>query len=331
MKIKLNDTEVEVLDGETILETARRIGLKIPSLCYAKGAVHKSSCMVCAVKNRVNGQIIPSCSTLPVAGMQLDTESEEVQKIRTMSLELLLSDHRADCEAPCTVACPNGLDVEHFLALYDAQRPEEAFQLLAETFDLPSLGCDQCKAPCEKICRRGTVDKAVAIREIIREVAQSGKGHTETITQNEPPRFDKTLFNARLGRFTQHEKEQLQQTITSASHCLHCACSGKSKCQLRLYATSYGIKRSRYDVSSVLPAKERQHITKDLWFEPAKCIRCGLCVYNSDNGFTFIHRGFSMEVLIPEQNKANVSEAIATLCPTGALYVSHDNNKIVRP
>ena len=58
-----------------------------------------------------------------------------------------------------------------------------------------------------------------------------------------------------------------------------------------------------------------------MWFEPAKCIRCGLCVYNSENGFTFKNRGFGMQVVIPEESKTNVKEELAGLCPTGALYL----------
>ena len=100
MRITINNRQIETLEGETLLEAARREGISIPSICYAKGAKHISSCMVCAVKNCQNGQIIPSCTTLPTEGMCIDTESEEVQQVRTLSLELLLSDHRADCEAP---------------------------------------------------------------------------------------------------------------------------------------------------------------------------------------------------------------------------------------
>lgn len=66
MVITIDNTNVEVLEGETLLEVARRAGYTIPSLCYAKGARHKSSCMVCAVKNCSTGQIIPSCTTTPV-------------------------------------------------------------------------------------------------------------------------------------------------------------------------------------------------------------------------------------------------------------------------
>ena len=98
--ITINNKEIEVLEGETLIEVARRAGFRVPSMCYAKEAKHKSSCMVCVVRNSVSGQMIPSCSTYPVEGMRIETDSEEVSRLRALSLELLLSDHRADCEAP---------------------------------------------------------------------------------------------------------------------------------------------------------------------------------------------------------------------------------------
>ncbi len=320
MQITINNTAVEVQPGETLIEAARRMGFTIPSLCYAKDAKHKSSCMVCAVKNCANGQVIPSCTTVPVEGMVIDTESEEVQQIRTLSLELLLSDHRADCEAPCSMVCSKGLDVESVLAYYDTGRYHDARKLLSQTFALPEVGCEDCKAPCEKACRRGTVDKAVQIRTIIKELAaMEENGSAELVAGEIKP--DKKMFLSRLGRFSNKEKEFLKETVDAPSRCLYCACAGRKGCKLRLYATGQGIKRPRYESSSALPVMDKMHIGGSLWFEQAKCIRCGLCVYNSDNGFTFKDRGFGMQVMLPVKNKANVTEQLADLCPTGAIYV----------
>lgn len=322
MQITINRTTTEVKERETILEVARRLGYSIPSLCYAPGAKHKSSCMVCVVKNSANGQMIPSCSTYPVDGMQIDTESEEVKKVRTLSLELLLSDHRADCEAPCTLVCPKGLDVERMLDYYDAGRPEKAHQCIASAFPLPEISCESCKAPCEKACRRGSVDQSVSIRAVIREVVRLCEGLPEAILDSDNHLHRKSHYQSRLGRFTDSEKERLKQTVDTPSRCLHCACAGRMDCQLRHYATAEGIKRSRYDASSALPVMSRQWITGNLWFESSKCIRCGLCVYNSDNGFTFKDRGFGMQIVLPEENRGNIREEVAGLCPTGAIYVS---------
>ena len=331
MIITINKTEAEVLDGETLLETSLRTGHNVPSLCYAQGAVHQSSCMVCAVRDANSGQIIPSCTTHPTEGMVIETDSEEVQMIRTLALELLLSDHRADCEAPCSLVCPKGLDIERMFHLYDTKLYKEAHRLIAGVFDLPASGCDDCKAPCEKVCRRGTIDQAVSIRTIIGKIA----GMYEPLainTKKDIRKTDKSVFQSRPGRFTENEKERIIKSESSdpdgelkPSRCLHCACAGRKGCKLRLYATEAGIRRPRYELSSALPVMKKIHVNGKMWFEPAKCIRCGLCVYNSNNGFTFRDRGFGMQVIIPEENLTNVSEGLAKLCPTGALYVSERN------
>ena len=324
MNITINDKEIAIRGDETLYEAATRIGCEIPTLCYAKGYRHKSSCMVCAVKNQADGQIMTSCSTYPVEGMRIETDSEEVQGIRRMSLELLLSDHRADCDAPCTMVCPAGLDVERMLAYYDSGIYEKSCIILSEAFSLPELACDACKAPCEKACRRGTVDKTVSIREIIREIAGRFDGMSEQTPSGQGKSHSKTgsnLFQSRLGRFTECERERLKSTVTTTSRCLHCACAGRSACKLRLYATAAGIKRPRYDTSTALPAMTKQHIKGNMWFEPAKCIRCGLCVYNSTDGFTFKGRGFVMEVVLPDENRHHIGEELAEICPTGAIYL----------
>jgi predicted molibdopterin-dependent oxidoreductase YjgC len=254
--------------------------------------------------------------------MRIDATGDDVRTVRSLSLELLLSDHRADCEAPCSLVCPQGLDVERLLLFHDRDKPEEARRILVRAFALPAIACDTCKAPCEKACRRGTVDKPVAIRAIVRELAAASPADTLQPGEETPAGADKKAYLSRLGRFRSDEKAYLQENTPSPSRCLHCACAGRKDCKLRLYATAEGIKRPRYEASSALPAMKKIHVGGNMWFEQAKCIRCGLCVYNSENGFTFSGRGFAMQVTLPEENKPNISKTLASLCPTGAIYLS---------
>jgi len=361
MNMIINDKDIAIVEGETLLETAKRAGYEIPTLCYAKDAVHKSSCMVCAVKNRATGQIIPACTTRSAEGMEIETESEEVRQIRVLSLELLLSDHRADCEAPCSLVCPQGFNVELMLRYYDDAQFEKAYQVLMPPLTPPKgdfsstpspwdragvgLTCNTCKAPCEKACRRGMIDNAVSIREIIRKIVgmfdpivsdnekldekKAGLEMENRKTDNEKLGLEKSnrksdnkIFQSRLGRFTTNERERLKTSTTTPSRCLHCACAGSDNCKLRIYATSEGIKRPRYEASSALPVMNKQHVNGKIWFEQAKCIRCGLCVYNSTNGFTFKNRGFGMQIVLPDENRMNIKNELVTLCPTGALYIN---------
>lgn len=322
MIIKVNGKDTEVAAELPLIEELQRLGYDIPSLCYGRGMEHQASCMVCMVKNVANGQMIPSCSTFPQEGMSIETDTEEVLALRRMSIELLLSDHRADCEAPCTIVCPAGIDVAQVLLCYDRGQWEEARSLIMSATDSASLPCEECKAPCEKACRRGTVDECVPIREIIRKINPiplPSRGR-EPLTPSKSN--DKTrVFFSRLGRYTDAEKEWLKEEYSQPSRCLHCACEGSGKCKLRQVATDAHIKSTRYGISSHQEVKKQIHVNGKLYFEPAKCIRCGLCVYNSTDGFTFMHRGFDMQVVIPEESKKNVDEKIADICPTGALFL----------
>lgn len=325
MKITVDGNVCEVSGDKPLIEELRAKGIVVPSMCYASNARHQASCMVCVVRNVSTGQMMPSCSTMPQEGMVVDTQSAEVQELRRMSLELLLSDHRADCEAPCTLVCPHGLDVAQMLLYYDRGQLAEARSLLASAFDVEHLPCEECKAGCEKACRRKTVDKNVPIREIIRKLV-ADKG-LKSVSASSIAKVGKDCFMSRLGRYTDTEKEWLREEYSQPSGCLHCACEGRGKCKLRELSTQMGIKSSRYGVSSHLPVKVQQHVSGRLYFEPAKCIRCGLCVYNTNDGFTFLGRGFDMQVIMPEESRSHVSEEVATLCPTGALFVSKMDNE----
>ncbi len=321
MKITIDNREITVLEGETILQAATRAGISIPSMCYSDGRKHKEGCMVCVVKDLASGQIVPSCVTAAKEGMQIDASSDEVLSQRRIALELLLSDHRADCEAPCTLVCPHGLDVEQFLEAYDNGAFAEARAILKRAFtSLPTVACDECKAPCEKACRRGSVDKSVAIRDIIREVAAM-ESLSDVVAAPSKAKIGKDEFFSRIGIFSENEKERLRKSYNTSSRCMHCACDGRVDCRLRAYSKELGIKRSRYGLSTKQSVKLTIDVNEHLRFEPSKCIRCGLCVYNTDNGFTFIGRGFDMKVVIPEENKCNAYDELAQICPTGAIYL----------
>ena len=129
MRISVNHDTIEVSGQRPLIEEMREAGIEVPSMCYAAGYEHHPSCMVCMVKDVKAEQMIPSCSTMPYEGMQIETDSDEVKELRRLSLELLLSDHRADCEAPCTMVCQRGIDVAGVIRLYDMGKMDEARKL----------------------------------------------------------------------------------------------------------------------------------------------------------------------------------------------------------
>ena len=102
--ILLNGKKIKVEAGKTILEVANANGIEIPTLCHDEELKPFGSCWVCAVKVKNRRGFVTSCGTEVLDGMEIETDSEEVRNARKMALELWLSDHDANCEAPCKIA-----------------------------------------------------------------------------------------------------------------------------------------------------------------------------------------------------------------------------------
>ncbi|MDD4098314.1 MAG: NADH-dependent [FeFe] hydrogenase, group A6 [Lentisphaeria bacterium] len=102
INLKINDIPVSVPEGTTILEAARTLGLKIPTLCHIKldclGVEHKAgSCRICVVEVANRPNLAPSCCTPVSEGMEVKTNSLRAIRARRTMLGLLLSNHPKDC------------------------------------------------------------------------------------------------------------------------------------------------------------------------------------------------------------------------------------------
>ena len=102
INIKIDGIDVETRAGQTILEAAKSVGIKIPSLCYLhiKEIGYKnncSSCRICVVEVKGRKNLAAACSTPVAEGMEITTNSLRVIKERKTILELMLSDHPSDC------------------------------------------------------------------------------------------------------------------------------------------------------------------------------------------------------------------------------------------
>jgi len=95
--ITINGKPYEVEDGLTIIEAAKRQGIKIPSLCYLEGVHEFGSCRICVVEVEGAKALVPSCMTKVAEGMVIHTNSDRVRRARKVLYELLLSDHSKDC------------------------------------------------------------------------------------------------------------------------------------------------------------------------------------------------------------------------------------------
>ena len=173
--IKINNKTIPAQPGQNILQVAKSAGIDIPSMCYHEGLPHFTSCMVCLVKDRATGKLLPSCSVKPAEGMDIVTDDPEVLEARKKSLELLLSDHVGECEAPCTIACPAHMDIPRMNRLLADGKMDEALHLVRKDIALPAVLGRICPAPCEAVCRRKDIDGAVSICLLKRFAGDEGK------------------------------------------------------------------------------------------------------------------------------------------------------------
>ena len=171
-KIIIDDREVELQAGQSVLDGARKLGIDIPTLCYLEKCGPLNTCQACLVKLVANGQgrLVPSCGTKAVPGMVVESETSEVHEARRTALELLFSDHVGDCLSPCHRLCPLHLNIPVMIRQIEGGRLGEAIVTVREALPLPSALGRLCHHPCEQGCRRGTWDDPAAIREMERFV-----------------------------------------------------------------------------------------------------------------------------------------------------------------
>ena len=172
-ELVIDGKRVTVPAGATVLEAARQAGIEIPALCQRDGFAPSTSCMVCVVKDVRGGRLIPSCTAPAADGMEIESETDEVRAARRTALELLLSDHPADCLAPCEMVCPAGMAIPKMIRQIAAGDIRAAAATARAALVLPATLGRVCPAPCEKGCRRGQHDAAVAIRLLHRFAADT--------------------------------------------------------------------------------------------------------------------------------------------------------------
>ena len=163
IQITIDHKTIEVEEGTLVVKAARQAGIEIPTMCYDDRLEHFTSCMLCMVKDAKTNKLFPSCSVYAVQGMEIITGDEELIETRQVALDLLLSEHVGDCEAPCQFTCPAHMDIPLMNRLLAAGKFEEALRVVKNDIALPAVLGRICPAPCESACRRKAIDGAVSI------------------------------------------------------------------------------------------------------------------------------------------------------------------------
>ena len=179
IRVTINGKSITTESGKTILEVIDEHKIDtIPTLCHEKRIEPYTSCFLCVVEVEGMQKLIPSCSTMIQDKMVIHTKNRKVQDSRKTALELLFSNHYADCIGPCIDSCPAHVDAQGYIALIAAGKYTEAIRLVKENNPLPLSIGRVCVRDCEATCRRAIVDQSVGINYLKRYIADlEGPGY----------------------------------------------------------------------------------------------------------------------------------------------------------
>ena len=104
---KINGIPVQVAEGTTILEAARKVDIKIPTLCHSPDLKPWAACGICIVRIEKSAKMLRACCTPIEEGMSIITHDPEIVQTRKTVIELILSAHPDDC-----LQCPRNQDCE---------------------------------------------------------------------------------------------------------------------------------------------------------------------------------------------------------------------------
>ena len=159
VKLIIDNKPLEVPKGTTILEAAKSIGIHIPSLCYMKLEElnfenNPGACRICVVEVEGRRNLAPSCKQECMEGMVVHTHTPRVINARKTVMELLLSNHPAECLTCSSNGHCELQDLAHSLGIRQIRYKGEMSEF--EIDRSPSIvrnpnKCIMCRR-CETMC-----------------------------------------------------------------------------------------------------------------------------------------------------------------------------------
>ena len=167
VKLTINNLNVIVKEGTTVLEAAESVNIKIPRLCYYEfpgmPKVNRiASCRVCVVEIEGRRNLAPACATVVTEGMVVKTNTPKAIKARRTMVELLLSDHPNSC---LYCAKNNNCDLQKIAADLNIRQVRfegetSAYKVDVSSFSLKKdlekcIMCRRCEVTCNEVqtCR----------------------------------------------------------------------------------------------------------------------------------------------------------------------------------
>jgi bidirectional [NiFe] hydrogenase diaphorase subunit len=156
--LNIDGRDLSAREDETIIEVCRENQIPIPSLCYLEGLSVWGACRLCLVETAGQGRLLAACSTRVTEGMQIQTNTEKLQRYRRTIVELLFAERNHICSVCVSnghcelqyLAQKCGVDhvrVPYRQASYPVDSSHEMFRLDHDRCIL----CTRCVRVCDEI------------------------------------------------------------------------------------------------------------------------------------------------------------------------------------
>lgn len=176
--LTIDGRDVTVTRGSTILEAARQLGIKIPTLCWLEKVSPTGACRICAVEIEGVDRTMTACNTPVKEGIKVTTQSDRLSEIRRKVMELMLVNHPLDCPV-CDAA--GECDLQNCTYAIEADKPGYSAVLERHKirYDWPLIESDANRCIlCEKCVK---VDHEIVGCDAIRVVDHGDRTIIDTV------------------------------------------------------------------------------------------------------------------------------------------------------
>ncbi|MBO9998713.1 MAG: bidirectional hydrogenase complex protein HoxU [Cyanobacteria bacterium SID2] len=153
--LKINNIDVAVEAGQTVLAAAKEAGVRIPTLCHLEGISDIGACRLCLVEIEGIPKLLPACVTEVAEGMEVHTQTPQLQEYRRMVVEMLFAEGNHVC-AVCVangncelqdMAIEVGMDHTRFTYRF----PQRDIDISHDQFGIDHNRCILCTR-CVRVC-----------------------------------------------------------------------------------------------------------------------------------------------------------------------------------
>ncbi|MCB9219366.1 MAG: iron hydrogenase small subunit [Ignavibacteriales bacterium] len=165
VELEINKIKVQAEEGMSILDAAKSVGIKIPTLCHMKDMLPTGACRICVVEVDGMRGLTPSCAYPVSSGMKVETNSPRVRQARKTIVELLIENHPQDC-----LVCVRNknCELQDLSERYSIREHRFVGESKCHAIDISSASmerdpakcilCGRCVRTCNEVQKIGAID-----------------------------------------------------------------------------------------------------------------------------------------------------------------------------